>query len=596
MRSRCAVALLAAIATLAAAGWPAVGQTPKRGGILNAMLMEDPPGFSIHESSTISGVWPVAPCYSNLVTFDPLKPVESVETVIAELAERWSWQDSYRNLVLFLRKNVKWHDGKPFSSADVKYTFDVVREAKDAPAKLRLSPRKDWYANVEAIEAPDAHTVICRLKRPQPSLILMLASGYSPVYPAHVPLAELRQRCVGTGPFRLKEYTRGQMIELERNPKYFVKDRPYLDGIRYPIITERGTRLAALQTGRLDTGIPLEMTKLMAETIKKNVPSMIVTEIGQNGSDNVVMNHKKPPFERRHPSRRQPGHGPPRLRQGRPLQRRRRGRRAHAQAVGILGAAGQGPPGAAGLPRPGRRQGRGQAAARSGRRRPRQAVAPRADDACDRHLRGPGVVRRRSAPPGRGGGGGETARHRAVLPGAGPSRVRDRRQPHRGRVRRSRRLPLRELQVRDGPELHRLLQRGDGPAHRRAVRGARSRQAAQTGVGDPTQARGRRGPADAGLAYRVLHSLAVREEPRPPQLALQLRSDAGGVAGQVGKVSGSRACAMVRCRSARSTGRQRASTTPRTRRSRNWRPLAPRGSWTPRSSSQRGHGDRPGSA
>src|SRR5437667_101011 len=188
MRSRCAVALLAAIATLAAAGWPAVGQTPKRGGILNAMLMEDPPGFSIHESSTISGVWPVAPCYSNLVTFDPLKPVESVETVIAELAER----------------------------------------------------------------------------------------------------------CVGTGPFRLKEYTRGQMIELERNPEYFVKDRPYLDGIRYPIITERGTRLAALQTGRLDTGIPLEMTKLMAETIKKNVPSMIVTESGQHASDNGAMTHKNP--------------------------------------------------------------------------------------------------------------------------------------------------------------------------------------------------------------------------------------------------------------------------------------------------------------
>src|SRR5262245_61458288 len=157
MRSRCAV--LAVIVTLAAAVWPAVGQTPKRGGILNAMLMEDPPGFSIHESSTISGVWPVAPCYSNLVTFDPLKPVEGVETVIAELAERWSWQDSYRNLVFFLRKNVKWHDGKPFSSADVKYTFDVAREAKDAPAKLRLSPRKDWYANVEAIEVPDAHTV-----------------------------------------------------------------------------------------------------------------------------------------------------------------------------------------------------------------------------------------------------------------------------------------------------------------------------------------------------------------------------------------------------------------------------------------------------
>src|SRR5262249_59597437 len=109
MRSRCAV--LAVIVTLAAAVWPAVGQTPKRGGILNAMLAEDPPGLSIHESATISGVWPVAPCYSNLVIFDPFKPLETVDTVIPELAERWSWQDNYRNLVVFLKRNVRWHDG-----------------------------------------------------------------------------------------------------------------------------------------------------------------------------------------------------------------------------------------------------------------------------------------------------------------------------------------------------------------------------------------------------------------------------------------------------------------------------------------------------
>ncbi len=139
--------------------------------------------------------------------------------------------------------------------------------------------------------------MIFRLKRPQPSLLLMLASGYSPVYPAHVPLAELRHRCVGTGPFRLKEYARGQLIEMERNPDYFIPDRPYLDGIRYLIITERGTRLAALQAGRLDVSMPLEMTKLMAETVKKGAPSLVVTVIGQNGSDNVVLNHKRPPFD-----------------------------------------------------------------------------------------------------------------------------------------------------------------------------------------------------------------------------------------------------------------------------------------------------------
>ena len=292
-----ALGLAILIGALAAASVPAGSQTPKRGGILNSVLFEDPPGLMAHESSTVSNVWPVSPCYSNLVYFHPLKSLDSAETVIPELAERWSWQDKYRSLVFFLRKNVRWHDGRPFTSRDVKYTFDAVREAPDAPAKLRLSPRKDWYANVEAIEAPESHTVIFRLKRPQPSLLLMLASGYSPVYPAHVPLPDLRLRCVGTGPFRLKEYVRGQTLEFERNPDYFVPDRPYLDGIRYSIVTERGTRLAALQAGRLDAFMPLEMTKLMAETIKKNAPSLVVTEVGQNGSDNVVLNHRRPPFD-----------------------------------------------------------------------------------------------------------------------------------------------------------------------------------------------------------------------------------------------------------------------------------------------------------
>jgi peptide/nickel transport system substrate-binding protein len=291
-----AVLILVAAALIAA---PAGAQTgkPKRGGILNSVLTEDPPGLLVHESATISNVWPMSPCYSNLVIFDPLKPLDSAETVIPELAEKWSWQDNFRNLVFFLRKNVKWHDGRPFTSADVKYTFDAVREAPDSVGKLRTSPRKDWYANVEAIEAPEPHTVVFRLKRPQPSLLLMFASGYSPVFPAHVPVAELRQRCVGTGPFRQKEYLRGQLIELERNPSYFVPDRPYLDGIRYTIIRERGTRLAALQAGRIDAFMPLEMTKAMADAARAQAPSLVITEVGQNGSDNVILNHKRAPFD-----------------------------------------------------------------------------------------------------------------------------------------------------------------------------------------------------------------------------------------------------------------------------------------------------------
>lgn len=287
--------VLALLTVLALA--PAFGQTPKYGGILNVMHREDPPSFSIHEEGTISTVWPASPCFSNLVLFDPLKKTESMDAIIPELAEKWSWQDGGRTLVFFLRKDVRWHDAQPFSSKDVKYTFDMVRQAPEATAKLRLSPRKDWYANVESIEAPDPHTVAFRLKRPQPSLLLMLASGYSPVYPAHVPPAEFRTRCVGTGPFKLKEWRKGEYVEYVRNPDYFVVGRPYLEGVRYVIIAERGTRFAALQAGRLDAAMPIEGTRTIAAQLKAAVPRMVVTEMNGNVNDNILLNVRRAPFD-----------------------------------------------------------------------------------------------------------------------------------------------------------------------------------------------------------------------------------------------------------------------------------------------------------
>jgi len=271
---------------------------PKSGGVLNMMLREDlPQGFSIHETSTISTVWPAMPCFNNLVLFDPLKKTESADTVIGELAEKWSWQDNYRNLVFFLRRGVKWHDGQPFTAKDVKFTFDMLREAPDAPAKLRINPRKDWYANVEAIETPDAYTAVFRLKKPQPSLLLMLASGYTPVYAAHVPPATYRTTCVGTGPYKVKEWRKGEFVEFVKNPDYFVKGRPYLDGLKYFVIVERGTRQAAIQAGKLDVAFPGETTKTAAEQLKKAVPQMVITPFSQNVSDNIIMNVKKPPFD-----------------------------------------------------------------------------------------------------------------------------------------------------------------------------------------------------------------------------------------------------------------------------------------------------------
>jgi peptide/nickel transport system substrate-binding protein len=299
-RNVAAVLLALALGGSALAARPAESQgpAPKAGGSLNIMLREDlSQGFSIHETSTISTVFPASPCFNNLVYFDPLKRQESVDTIIGELAEKWSWQDNYRNLVFFLRRDVKWHDGKPFTSKDVKFTFDMVREAPNAEGKIRLNPRKDWYSNVDAIEVPDAHTVVFRLKRPQPSLLLMLASGYSPVYAAHVPPASYRSSCVGTGPFKVKEWRLGEYVEFVKNPDYFVKGRPYLDGLKYIVIKERGTRTAALQAGQLDVAFPGETTKSIAEQLKAAVPKLVITPASQNVTDNIIMNVKKPPFD-----------------------------------------------------------------------------------------------------------------------------------------------------------------------------------------------------------------------------------------------------------------------------------------------------------
>src|SRR5258706_7853443 len=297
-RSGIVAATLSALAVLAAASL-ASAERLKSGGHLNLMQREDlSQGFAVHETSTIATSFPSMPCFNNLVVFDQTKRAETVENLVGELAEKWSWQDNYRNLVFFLRRNVKWHDGQPFTSKDVKFTFDMLREAPDTPTKLRINPRKDWYANIEAVEAADPYTAVFRLKKPQPSLLLMLASGYTPIYAAHVPPATYRTGCVGTGPFKVKEWRKGEFVELVRNPDYFIKGRPYLDGLKYFVIVERGTRQAAIQAGKLDVSFPGETTKTAAEQLKKAVPQLVITPFSQNVSDNIIMNVKKPPFDK----------------------------------------------------------------------------------------------------------------------------------------------------------------------------------------------------------------------------------------------------------------------------------------------------------
>ncbi|TMA08574.1 MAG: hypothetical protein E6J89_14530 [Deltaproteobacteria bacterium] len=159
------------------------------------------------------------------------------------------------------------------------------------------SARNDRQASGQPASAlVREHSFDLRLKRPQPSLMLMLASGYSPVYPAHIPPAELRTKCVGTGPFKLKEIRPGELIEYVKNTDYFLKGRPYLEGIRYTIIRDRNTRYSAIQAGRQDVPYPLEIAKTIAETVKQSAPKLVLTEHTTNVYDSFFVNWSRPIF------------------------------------------------------------------------------------------------------------------------------------------------------------------------------------------------------------------------------------------------------------------------------------------------------------
>src|SRR3546814_4371881 len=99
---------------------PALAQ--KSGGILKVYHRDSPPSMSIHEEATNSTVQPMMSVMNNLVLFDQLKPINSLDTIVPDLAESWSWSDDGTKLTFKLREGVKWHDGKPFTSADVTCT------------------------------------------------------------------------------------------------------------------------------------------------------------------------------------------------------------------------------------------------------------------------------------------------------------------------------------------------------------------------------------------------------------------------------------------------------------------------------------------
>ena len=176
----------------------------------------------------------------------------------------------------------------------MKCTFDLLQgKGQD---KFRKNPRKDLFNNISEVTTNGDFEVTLQLKRPQPSLLAMLASGYTPIYSCHVPAAQMRTHPIGTGPFKFVEFKQNESIKLAKNPDYWKKGLPYLDGIEYTIISNRATAVLAFVAGKVDMTFPTEMTAALIKDVKSQDPTAICEIAPINVSTNLIINRENPPF------------------------------------------------------------------------------------------------------------------------------------------------------------------------------------------------------------------------------------------------------------------------------------------------------------
>src|SRR5262245_49174132 len=222
------VTCLVASVLVALPGPAPAAETPRKGGVLLAVIGADPPSLDPHQESTFANIQLVAPLYSLLLQIDPY----NYPKIIGDVATDWKISPDGLTYTFKLRQGIRFHDGSPLTSTDVKPTYDKIVSPPEGVASVR----KEAYTAVDRIDAPDPTTVVFKLKFPSASLLGNLASPWNVIYPTKYLDKDpnyFKTNVVGSGPFKFKSYTRGSTFEGERNPDYFVKDRPYLDGYKF---------------------------------------------------------------------------------------------------------------------------------------------------------------------------------------------------------------------------------------------------------------------------------------------------------------------------------------------------------------------------
>ena len=226
---------------------------PKQGGVMRYGILNRPPHFDVHQSGTVGNIGTQGCMFDNLIRRDPR---DSGKSIIPDLAHSWEIAKDGKTYTFHLRQGVQFHDGTDFTSADIKATFDRIAKP---PSGISI-PRTPLFRAVSQINARDKYTVEFKLAAPRPINFMMsaFASGWNVIFSKKT-LEEnnydLRKVLYipGTGPFKTQRRVENEIWVMERNPNYWHKGLPYLDGIEFynllPFSPELGS---AILSGRVD--------------------------------------------------------------------------------------------------------------------------------------------------------------------------------------------------------------------------------------------------------------------------------------------------------------------------------------------------------
>jgi len=269
-------------------------QQPRSGGELVFPVPSEPPSYDGHREETFGLIHPIAPFYNTMLRVDPNDPGGTKP--FASLAESWTVSSDGLTYTFKIRTGVKFHDGSEMTSKDVKASYDKII----FPPPGVGSTRKGQYSAVAAVEAPNATTIVFKLKYPSGSLLAGLSSPYNFIYKADILAKDpnwYEKNIMGTGPFTFVEHVKGSHVVGKKNPNYWDKGKPYLDGFRAIFMRDSAAQVAAVRSERAHIQFrgftPKDRDNLKAALGDK----ITVQESAWDCNLLVAINHEKKPFD-----------------------------------------------------------------------------------------------------------------------------------------------------------------------------------------------------------------------------------------------------------------------------------------------------------